>query len=354
MTPPVLPTPSLGNFAQDISGAAAGFIQGLRGEQDRRRQRAMEEALLRIKALQVTKQEPSDFQILQEPTPEGLKYVRVNKLTGQREEISDINAPMQQFFTTGETPGGDLTQLVTPRVQLPGGQQATQVTLPPGQQPRDVRPSPFAVETPAGPQMAAIDPRKGTATPILGPSGQPVVPRAQEGEIVRAQAGVAMQLANGTMDEIEQRALRGDRNAFQAIDEVVNRLALQRATFRIPVIGEGLAGSIQAAEQLGLSEEGARYLASFAALISNAVPARAGKQMTINEMLLIMREFVPGLGELNKPSAWAQKIRNRKILVQTTMEAAGAGTARFSDLQIPEPDSIPPVINPRFDPRKRP
>jgi hypothetical protein len=355
MTPPILPTPSLGNFAQDISGAAAGFVKGLQAEKERRRQAALEQALLNVRAMQATKPDASNVRIITKATPQGLKFARVNVLTGEELPIADIDAPLQQFISTGETPEGRLTQLGTPRVALPGGpSRATEVELPPGQQPRDVRPSPFAVETPTGPQVMAIDPRRRTAEPIIGPSGAPIIPRAQEGEVVRAQAGVAMQLANGTMDEIEQRMIRGDPRARQAIDEVVHRLALQRATFRIPVVGEGLAGSIQTAEQLGLSEEGARYLAAFAAFISNAIPAKAGKQMTINEMLLIMREFVPGLGELDKPQALAQKIRNRKILVNTTMEAAGAGAERFRDLETPEPSALPTTpINPRFDPRQQ-
>lgn len=360
MTTPVLPTVSLGNLATDISGAAAGFVKGLHAEQDRRRQQKMQEALLSLQALKASRPEAGDEQVIQVPTPEGLKYARLNKITGRVEFVPapgtapgqtgpggldnpGTPAPLQQFITTGQTPEGALTQLATPRVQIPG-QSATQVPLPPGQEPRDVRPSPIPVETPQGPQVMAVNPRRGTATPITGPGGQPLIPRAQESEIVRAQAGIAMKLANGTMNDIEHKAISGDPASLQAVDEVINRLALQRATFRIPIVGEGLAGVVQSAEQLGLSPEGARYLASMAALISNAVPARAGKQMTINEMLLIMREFVPGVGELNKPEAWAQKIRNRNILVNTTIEAAGAGMERFSDMPIPpeSPSAIPP------------
>jgi len=359
MTTPVLPTPSLGNLATDISGAAAGFIKGLHAEQDRRRQEAMQAALLQIQAMKAMRPEAGDTQVLTVPTPEGLKYAKYNKITNRVEFVPapgtapgtgpggvdnpGTPAPLQQFITTGQNDAGVLSQLATPRVQLPG-QTATNVPLPPGVEPRDVRPSPIPVETPTGPQVMAVNPRRGTATPITGPGGQPLVPRAQESEVVRAQAGIAMKLANGTMDDIEQKAIAGDPASRQAVDEVVNRLALQRATFRIPIVGEGLAGVIQSGEQLGLSPEGARYLASIAALISNAVPARAGKQMTINEMLLIMREFVPGVGELDKPEAWAQKIRNRKILVNSTLEAAGAGNVRFEDMPIPppSPSAIPP------------
>src|SRR6266576_2331708 len=152
MTPPTLPTVSLGNLGTDLSGAAAGFVQGLRNEQDRRRKKALEEALLRLKFLQAIKGEPSDYRLTTEATPTGLKTIRINMLTGERAPVADINAPMQQFFGVGETPSGDLTQYSIPRVQLPGTEpHATQVALPQGQQPRDISPAVLPTETPSGP-----------------------------------------------------------------------------------------------------------------------------------------------------------------------------------------------------------
>lgn len=349
-----LPRIPLGNTALDLTTAAGQFVQGLKGEQERRRKAALEEALLNIKAMDVMQPSAGDMQVIQVPTPEGPRFGRINKLTGDV-ELTDTPAPESQYFTVTEDEQGGLRLVATPRTARPDStHQAAPVQMPPGQQPRDISPAIMPIETPQGPALARVGRRTGPAELVQQPGGGAVTPRATLGEVEKAQFGTAMKLADDVMTMVEQRALSGDQEALQGIDQVINRLALQRATMRIPLLGEGLAGTVQAAEQLGLSPQGAQYLAAMASFISNQVPARAGKQMTINEMLLVMREFVPGIGELNKPEAWMQKIQNRKNAIGTTLEAAGAGALRFQDMQAPPMPSTPqtPSMNPRFDPRK--
>ena len=347
MTPPVLPTPQLGNLATDISGAAAGFIKGLQNEKERRRQAALEQALLQVKSDAANQAHASDYQILQEPGPRGLQYFRVNKITGQREPFTPADAPTRVFTSVGQDQQGNLTQVQSPSVQLAGGgpPQATQVQYPEGQQPRDIRPTPFVVEDPngGGPMVVALNPRtktwgvfrpEGTPAGALagapeGAPGQPptpsLQPRAQQSEVEAGRGATQMSLANETLKRIEATDLG-------AVNEIANNQAIRRATIKLPLVGEGLAGTVQALQQAGLSSTAAEYLAALAAFMTNRVRGIAGATMTVNEMLLAMSEFVPDMGELSKPGAFEQKVLNRERIIESMMLGAGSGRQRFKSM----------------------
>jgi hypothetical protein len=343
MTPPVLPTPSLGNLATDISGAAAGFIKGLQAEKERRRQEALEQALLQVKAMQALKPELRGVTI---NTPEGLRFGTQNLDTGTvTPSPSNVAAPNSNFFGVGQTPTGDLTQYSIPRT-TPVGQtpQAAPVTLPPGQQPRDVRPSPFAVETPTGPQIQAINPRTATSRTITGPSGQPVQPRAQQFEVEKGQFAANMSRAAQGMERVYT-------NAPQAVDEAVQRLNFQGVLQSLPVIGAPAGEVAQRAIALGLSPEASEWLANFYTFMGFAVPELAGKQMTITEMRQQVAMFAPLVGEPD--SGRRVKLENIRFRVESAMRAAGPGMTRVGVPETPPAHTPqPPVINPRFDPRR--
>lgn len=318
MTPPILPTVSLGNVGTDISGAAAGFIKGLRGEQDRRRQMALDNALLRLKFLQATKGEPSDFRIVTEATPTGLKYARVNMLTGEKQPISDITAPMQQFFGVGETPEGNLTQYSIPRTQLPGSTpQATQVNLPPNQQPRDISPAVLPTETPTGPGFARVPRRHGGAEVVTTGDNQPVYPRAQQFEVDKAQFAGSMARSAHAME----------KTAPADIEAVVGRQNIQSVLQSLPVMGQSAGEAARSLMALGLTPAQAKWLANFNTFVGFAVPELAGKQMTITEMRQNMAMFAPLLGEPEEGRA--VKRSNVRFRVGAAIRASGSGWHRL-------------------------
>lgn len=346
MTIPTLPTVSLGNFATDISGAAAGFIKGLQAEKQRRQEQAMKEALLQVQLLRAQRPDASDFRLVQEPQPDGtLKQVRVNMLTGERLPMADIQAPVQQFVSVGETPEHTLTQLTTPRIAPGGGgpSHATQVTLPGGQQPRDISPAVLPIETANGPEIARIPRRVGQAEIIHAPGGAPLQPVAKPGEVNQAQFASSMFRAAEGMKQIAN-------TAPGAVDEAVTRLNIQAILQTLPVIGAPVGEVARAVQAMGLSEEAANWLVDFHTFLGSAIPELAGKQMTITELRQYTQMFAPMLGE--PVSARQAKMANIDIRVQNAMRAAGPGMTRIGQPQAPPPvHPAAPPIDPRFDPR---
>lgn len=341
MTIPVLPTPSLGNLATDISGAAAGFIQGLQGEQERRRKQALAEALLQVRAAQAGQPNVRGITI---NTPQGLRFATQNLDTGEViPSPSNVEAPNPNFFSVGQTPGGELTQLGIPRT-TPSGQtpQATQVTLPPGQQPRDISPAVLPVETPEGPQIARVPRRTGAAEIVQGPGG-PLQPVAKPSEIDRAQFAANMSRAAQGMEQIATARP-------EAVDEAVQRLNIQSVAQALPVIGAPVGEVVRSVSALGLSPEAANWLVNFHTFLGFAVPELAGKQMTIQEMRQQVAMFAPLIGE--PESARRLKMENIKFRVESAMRAAGPGMERVGTPPPPEPLTPTRTINPRFDPRR--
>jgi len=344
MTPPVLPTPSLGNFATDVSGAAAGFIKGLQAEKERRRQAALEQALLQVKAMAALK---PDLRGVTINTPGGLRFGTQNLESGEViPSPSNVEAPNPNFYAVGQTPTGDLTQYGIPKTPAVGQPpQATQAVLPEGQQPRDIRPTPFVVEGPNGPMVVALNPRKGSYEVFrsqeedTGQPGAPLQPRAQQNEVEAGRGATQMALANETLKRIEGTDL-------SAVNEIANNQAIRRATIKLPLVGEGLAGTVQALQQAGLSSTAAEYLAALAAFMTNRVRGIAGATMTVNEMLLAMSEFVPDMGELSKPGAFQQKVLNRERIIESMMRGAGSGMQRFKSMAPGAPGAYDDLIKP--------
>lgn len=367
MTSPVqLTSPSLGNFGLDLSQAGAGIAQGLQAEKARRREEAMSQALLDLNrmranaALLQAQRGAKPFPITLQ-TEQGLRQAlldpdtniaRISQVEDEGQLGPAVRPEPRAIVQTQQ--GGQVGFGETPRY-TPG----SPVTPLGGPGPRLEAPKPLTVESPTGPVSGGLDPRTNVFRPATvggqaGPSGQPaqpgptglvpgapVQPRALQGEIEAGRGATQMSLANETLKRIEGSNL-------EVVNEVASNQAIRRATIRLPIVGEGLAGTVTVLTNQGLSPEAAEYLAALSAFMVNRVRAIAGATMTVNEMLIAMSEFVPDVNEISKPAAFAQKVLNRERIIETMIRSAGAGMQRFESMLPGEPQPPAPRRHDRF------
>jgi hypothetical protein len=316
MTAPFLPTPSLGNVASDFSTAAVGFVKGLQDEKERRRQQALEEALLHMRA-QASTLPGLKFQLEQQQFGEAAqsyiqKYPELSALSGNPEEVINRGRerdtegllgvrprPPVQMSVENE-PGKPMTGFAQPPPMAPG--QFTplgpaQTTFAPGQQPAGVPPMvPMAQPgqqpvAPAAPTSQALAP--GQFQPVGGARISPSLgylstPRPAELDAATWAPGV-LQGFTGLRDIIQ--------NNPGAASEALPFLNTYQVVSDIPGFGNALASAMRAATAAGLSQEAQRFVNHFIRFRASRVFAAGGKQLTGNEIREATAQFVPALGE---------------------------------------------------------
>ena len=405
MTPPVLPTPSLGNLAQDISGAAAGFVKGLRNEQERRRQAALDQALLQAR-VEAAKRPGLEDQLKQlqadaaarayiDKYPE-LKVFANNPLEvinrgrdRDTEGLLGLRPRPPVPMTIENEPGKPVTGFVTPPAGATPGftpigpAQQTFAPGTPGAPP--VQPGQAPVQAPQQPVAPpVVHTAPGQFTPTGGarvtPSyGYLSTPTPQNLDAANWAPGV-MQGFSGVRDIMRT-------NKAAAAEAVPYLNALQIAG-DAPAVGNVISSVIRALPQSGLSPAAQQFVQSFIRWRASRVFASGGKQLTGNEIREATAQYVPSIGEddnttmqrLNSMAAdalsvlqatgraWPQRRAELIALGAPDLGEFNPLTQTFSNQNVTINDLLnagpvnqpgvvnPPqrsIINPLFDPRVR-
>jgi len=323
MTAPNIPqlrSPRARPLLSDIGQAATSLVAGSRAEKERQRSAALQDALLKVQQMNALANLQPDFQKIVIQTPEGPRHARINIGTG---EVIPTEAPAIEnlFFGTTERPGGELAIAGIPRAKpLEGPPQATEVTLPPGQTARDVRPSPITVETPAGPRVLAVNPRRGTARDITV-QGRPLVPKADEPDERRARDAFEMVQSQFEM----KRIAAADPAAYEEAARHITALDIGEG---IPVIGEFVQAVIRNSQSV-LSPAAAGYFAAFMSFAQARAFGRGGATLTRNEIDYALGALAPKPGESPDVTSVRERLVNGII---TGMTAGNPAWQRFSEM----------------------
>ena len=309
---PQLPNVELGNTATDISSAVNSFAKGLQAERTRRREEAMQAAMLQLKMQEFSHPNPIHATEMGEGGPRSI-YRNPRDMS----IVSDEPAPNPNYYAPTNT-GPNMTPSISGVGRYsPLGTPATNVPLPPGTVGRDVPPVSTPTEGPTGPGISRIAPRTGVATPVVDAGGQPLSPRAQQFEVEKAQFASNMSRAAHGMSQASP----------QAVENVVARLNDQAILSALPVVGSTAGEVARAGIGIGLTPEEAKWLANFYTWIGFAVPELAGKQMTITEMQQQKAMFLPLWSEPEE--AREVKRQNVRFRVQSSIRASGTGWTRL-------------------------
>lgn len=348
---PALPSVSLGNTPLDLSRAAASFISGQREERAQRREEAMKNALMQLQAMRIRPQRPFSTVSVVDGK---LVHALMDPETGETTIASGpgVEAPTSQLPINTLDEFGRPAMGVYPRYVPPAsGGEVTAINPPLGQSIRPPPPRVVTAEGAQGPeifQLPAYPPTGGgtaqhaapaapgqapTQTPGQaapgsiyqhqyppGAHGTGLTPRAQEGEVTRAQFAANMARAAHGMEQ--QLAVNP-----QVVDEVIGRINSEAIARSLPVVGAPAGEVIRSAMAIGLSPAAAKWLAEFNTFVGFAVPELAGKQMTITEMRQQMAMFAPAIGEPEESKAL--KRQNIRFRVQSSIAASGAGWTRI-------------------------
>lgn len=304
---PQLPSIEQGNLASDIGSAVSTFAKGLQEERARRRDDAMKQAMLMLKMKEF--QNPKPMHIVAS-TPEGLKHAFTNP-RDLSTQITDIAAPENQYFFPTEDDSGALGMAGVPRQRPVGSVPAQQVPMQPGQQPRDVAPAIQAVETPQGQQVYRVPRREGAASPVPGPGGSVLAPKAAETDLRRARDAFEMIQSKYEMG----RAIQQNPRAY---DEVAKYMATLDIGEGVPLTGDLLKAITNNAQSV-LSPAAAQYFSSFMNFAQARAFSRGGATLTRNEIDYALGSLAP------RPFEDPQTTAMRERLIHGIISGAIAG-----------------------------
>lgn len=345
-------SPSLGNTAQDLSGGIAGFAAGLAKEKERQRQVALDQALLQLKNMEVTRKGLGTPKHVVVQTPDGLRHAL--QWNNNQIDVSNSPAPESQIpvpleDATTHALGVGVVGRNTP------GQAVRQLQLPPGQAARETSvPVIEGTEGPNGPQYSQINRRTlATATVGGGVDGQPLQPTASEAYVRRARD--AYQMIQGQVEMKD--ALRRNPNA---LGEVAQHMAAMGVWHDIPLAGHAVEDFIRQA-QSGMSPEAAQYYGAMMQAAAAVAFSRGGTALTQNEIDYSLSSLSPKVGESASTSAMRDRLWRGQIgtaiqgnpawnRYRALAEQLGFTDQPLNDLA---PPSTQPStgVNPRFDPR---
>lgn len=334
---PQLPNVSLGNTATDISSAVSSFAKGLQAERIRRREEAMKEALL---SLQMMRLNQPDWQRVVEKTPTGLEHTFVDPMSGRTQRTGlAANDPQYFYATQGGTLAGVGRSGINPPAVAGGPAQD------PNLAPRDVAPMVVTAETEQGPVQTRVPRRGGAATPVLGPTGQPVMAPAQEPDERRARDAFEMVQAKFETS----RPLVANPRAYQ---EAANYLASLGVADKVPVVG-GVIKSLIQASQSALSPEASAYFSAFMHLAAARAFSRGGATLTQNEIDYSLLSLRPAPGESGDVSAMRDRLFNGVVFGAIQGNPAWqrfAQTAKLFGFDLDQLQAgqglVPPVVQP--------
>ena len=320
---PTLPNVSMGNLGQDLSVTGAAFIKGLQDEKERRRQAAMDEALLSIRGMEAQGKlmgqsfERPFLEAGIDPKTRQRQYFRIDPRQGGYSESTGVQAPEpppppQQFRMFEDPLTGDRSLIGLDRW---GGQNPVQPQNPnaPGQTLR-----PAAPEYLSRPGVGEIKTARETVNMMIGISGINNVIRAKP----------------------------------EMLDIAAKYLAAQNIAEAVPLFGSLISDIIGQARS-SLPPEAAQLVNHWMNYAQARAFSKGGATLTRNEIKYGLDGVAPRAME--DPVTTANRMRTILQDIQSGMAASGPAWARVQGIDyvkgLMENLQIAPLG--RFDPMQQ-